>query len=118
MSFCVIALIWLIYPGVMVLFATFAALCYVAVCIAAFRDNQFAVWLAFVITALLGILSSLSVNHFIQNGFNYFAGNFPEYNGIYLPPYLFLVISLGSAIVVVLHLITWRWLLLGEVGKH
>ncbi|TFG39842.1 MAG: hypothetical protein E4H42_05260, partial [Chromatiales bacterium] len=54
-SIGVIALFWLIYPGIMVVFATAGGLCYAASAIVAFRDHRVAIWLAFAFSSLTTI---------------------------------------------------------------
>ena len=72
----VIVLFWLIYPGVMVIFATVIGMTYVAASIAASFDFRIAIWVALLFSLLTGILSTLGVSRFIRNGFNFVAGNF------------------------------------------
>jgi len=113
-SFGVIALFWLIYPGVMLIFASAAGLCYVVTSIGAIHDNRIAIWLAFVFSTLTAIFAALGVNRYLRNGFDFLVGNFYEHSGIYLPPYLFLVISLGATLVVIVHVASWRWMVRGR----
>lgn len=113
-SIGVIALFWRIYPGVMVVLATAAGLCYVASAVVAFRNYRVAIWLAFAFSALTAIFATLSVRRYIQNGFDFLAGNFVGHSGIDLTPYVFLLISLTSMLVVVMHVAAWRWTLWGR----
>lgn len=112
-SLVLMILMWLIYPGVMVLFASLIGVCYMIAAIAAYRNNRIAIWIAFVYSTLTAMISLLGVQRFLDNGFDYFVGNFEHLQGIYLPPYLFLLISLMSTLVVILHCLSWRWLIKG-----
>lgn len=113
-AFAVIALFWMIYPGVMVIFASAAGFCYVLASIGAIRDCRIAIWLAFVFSMVTAVLSALAVNRFLRNEFDFMTGNFSQYSGIYLPPYLFLAISISSTFVVIMHLVSWRWMIRGR----
>ncbi len=117
-SFGVIILFWLIYPGVMVIFASAAGLCYLFASIAAICDNRIAIWFAFVFSIVTAVLATLGVYRFLQNGFDFLSGNFNQHNGFYLHPFLFLVISLGATLVVILHLASWRWMIRGRRGNQ
>ena len=108
-SITVSVLFWLIYPGVMALFASIVGICYIVASLGAIRDFRVAICLAFVFTTLTAGFSWLAVYRFVGNGFDFLAGNFAEINGIYFPPYLILFISLGSSLVVITHLVSWWW---------
>ncbi len=96
----IIGLLWLIYPGAMVIFATAVGLCYVVAAVGAIFNVKIAIWLAFLFSTLTAILSTLGVRRFLRNGFDFVGGNFDGLSGIYLPPYFFLVISIASTLVV------------------
>ncbi len=110
----VIGLLWLIYPGAMVIFATAAGLCYVLVAVGAFFDVKIAIWLAFMFSILTAVLSTLGVSRFLRNDFDFIGGNFSGLSGVYLPPFIFLAISLLSTLVVLMHLASWRWMVSGS----
>jgi len=110
----VILLSWSIYPGVMAFFASAIGLIYVAVSVGAFQEKRIPIWIAFAFSTVVAVVSALGVNRFLRNGFDFVAGNFPHGGGVYLPPYLFLAISITSMLVVIAHLISWRWLVGGE----
>ena len=113
-SLAVIGLIWLIYPGAMAVFASVVGLAYLAASLGTIRDNRLATWIAFAFSVVTAVLSALGVSRFIRNGFDFLAGNFDQQSGIYLPPYVFLAIFIGAVLVVALHLVSWRWVLLGR----
>ena len=113
-SLGVIGSFWLIYPGAMVIFASAVGLAYTAASVGAIRDHRIAIWVAFVFSIVTAVLAALGVNRFMRNGFDFLAGNFDQHSGIYLPPYLFLAISSGAALVVVLHLASWHWVVRGR----
>ena len=114
-SLMVIVLFWLIYPGVMVLFATAVGLLYLLTSIGSFFNRRIAIWPAFVFSTLTAIFSSLSVNRFLLNGFDYFSGNFNQHGVFYFSPYLFMLISFCSILVVIMHLASWRWMIHGKL---
>jgi len=113
-AFAVIALFWLIYPGMMVVFASGVGMIYVAASVGALLENRIAIWAAFVFSTITAILSAFGVNRFLQNGFDFLAGTFDESGEFYPPPYLFLAISIGAALVVIAHLASWRWMVSGH----
>ena len=78
-------------------------------------DNRIAIWIAFVFSTLTAVLSTAGVTRFVRSEFDFLAGNWGQQVGIYYPPYVFALISVGSAIVVVMHLVSWRWMLRGAV---
>ena len=98
----------------MVILASGVGLAYVAASFGAIRDNRIAIWAAFVFSVMTAVLAALGVRRFIRNGFDFLAGNFGEHSGIYLLPYVFLAVSIGAMLVVLLHLASWRWLLRGR----
>lgn len=95
----------------MALFASGVALCYLAAALAAARDLRVGVLIAFGFTVLAFAFSGYGVYRYLVNGFDYWSGNFPHLDGMYWPPYLFLLIALGSLAVIVLHALTWPWML-------
>ena len=111
MSIGLLVLFWLIYPGTLVLFASGAALCYLAAAVAAARDRLAGVLIAFGFTVLAFAFSAYGVYRYLVNGFDYLSGNFAYLDGVYWPPYLFLLIALGSLAVIALHALTWPWML-------
>ena len=113
-AIAVIALFWLIYPGIMMVFASGAGIIYVAASIGALFENRIAIWTAFVFSTVTAILSALGVTRFLRSGFDFLAGKFDETGDIYLLPYLLLAISIGAALVVIAHLASWRWMVSGQ----
>jgi hypothetical protein len=113
-AFAVVALFWLIYPGIMVILASGVGLIYVAASIGAILENRLAIWTAFVFSAIAAIFSAFSVHQFLRNGFDFLAGTFDQTDVFYLPPYLFLAISIGATLVVIAHLTSWRWMVPGQ----
>jgi hypothetical protein len=109
----VVALFWLIYPGVMVIFATAVGLCYVVAAVGAFFDIRITIWLAFLFSILTAVISTLGVSRFLRSNFDFIGGNFDGLSGVYLLPYLFLAVSLISTLVVLMHLVSWRWTVTG-----
>jgi hypothetical protein len=109
-SIGVIILFLMIYPGVMVVFACMVGCFYVAAAIGSMRDSLPAIWVAFAFSLLTAILSTLGVMRFLTNGFDFLAGNWGQYGGLYFHPYLFVIISFGSIAVVILHLLSWKWM--------
>lgn len=107
-SLGVIFLFWLIYPGTMVVFASAIGMIYVAASIGAILDNRKGIWLGFIFTTITAALSTLGL--YLRNGFDFIEGKFDQQGGFYLPPCLFLAISLVSISVVILHLVSWRWM--------
>jgi hypothetical protein len=113
-SVTVIALVWLIYPGVLVAVGTVTAVGYLAVCLLAAADSRIGIWLAFLFTGLTAVLSTLGVARFLRSGFDFLGGSYESHSELYAVPYLFLVTSLGSIFVVALHAACWRWALFGR----
>lgn len=99
-SLSIVGLFWLIYPGVMVLFAGVLGLVYVAAAIGALRGSLIAGRIALGFSIATALLGALAVHRFIGNGFSYVSGNFPPNEGIYWPPYIFLAIAVCAALVV------------------
>ncbi len=116
-STSVIVLFWLIYPGALVVIATGVGLCYLLSSLGAMRDNRMAIWFAFIFSAATSVLSALSVHRFLSAGFDFLAGHHDQQSGFYLPPYLFLLITLTSTVVVLMHLVSWRWMTEGHGGQ-
>jgi len=98
----------------MVVFASVIGLVYVAASAGARGDSRIAIWIAFVFSVLTAMLSTAGFIRFLGGEFSFLTGNFPSHSGIYLPPYLFLLISLGSIFVVIASLVSWRWIIRGE----
>lgn len=109
-SVAVLVLFWLIYPGVLLVVAGVAGACYVIAAVAAATDRLVGIWAAFFFTLLAFAFSTWGVYRYLDNGFEYFAGNFPARTGIYWPAYLFLFIAVGSLAVIVLHALSTRWM--------
>lgn len=107
----------LIYPGVMVFFAIGVGIIYVLVSIGAILENRFAIWAALIFSAFTAVLSAIAVNRFLRNGFDLLIGTFEQTSDFYLPPYLFLAISIGAAVVVVAHFACWRWLISSQLEE-
>lgn len=101
----------------MVIFASAVGLAYVAASFGAMRDNRIAIWAGFVFSVVTAGLAALGVSRFIRNSFDFLAGNFSEHSGIYFLPYVFLAVSIGAALVVLMHLASWRWLLRGRQNE-
>ena len=110
-SLGVLLLFWLIYPGALLLFAGIGGLCYVVASAAAARDRPAGVWFAAALSVLAFGFSAWGVYRYLDNGFDYLAGNFAGRAGIYWPAYLFLLVAVGSFVVIVLHGVAWRWVL-------
>ncbi len=106
--------ILLIYPGIMAVFLSAVGFCYMLVAVAAIGNNLVAIWLAFLFSALTAVLSLLGVIRFLSNGFNYLAGNWQSYDEFYFVPYLFLIIFLLSGLAVILHIVSWKWMIKGK----
>jgi hypothetical protein len=102
--------ILLIYPGVMAFFASTVGFCYVFAALAALRNNLVGIWLGFLFSALTTILSLVGVSRFLSSGFNFLAGSWESNGEFNFVPYLFLIISLLSSSVVVLHVVSWKWM--------
>ena len=102
-SLAVLGLFWLLYPGVMVLFASAAGLLYVAASIGALRGSLLAGRVALGFSVAAAILAAAAVLRFVGNDFNYLSGNFVLYDGVYWPPYAFLAIANGAAASIVLQ---------------
>ncbi len=113
-SVAVTILFWVMYPGVMVVLACFVGLCYMVAAIGAILDNRVSIWLAFVFSALAVVLSTLGVYRFLQNGFDFLTGTWGQHGGFLFYPYLFLIISLGSILVIIMHFVSWRWMIQGK----
>ena len=107
----VLVLFWLIYSGVLLALASVVGLCYVAAALVATRDRLAGIWLAFAFGLLAFAFSAWGVYRYLDNGFDYLSGNFDGRTGIYWPAYLFLLVTLGSITVIVLHALSWRWML-------
>ena len=107
-SLAVLGLFWLIYPGVMALVASAVALLYTAAAIGALRGSKGAGAVALAFTAATAILATLAVLRFAGNGFDYLAGNFERYDGIYWLPYAFVAVALGATLVVLLQVVAMR----------
>lgn len=105
----VLILFWLVYPGAV--FASVAGLCYVIASIAAIRDRPVGVRLAFTFSLLAFGFSAWAVYRYLDNGFDYLSGNFDGRAGIHWPAYLFLFVAVGAITVIVLHVLSWRWML-------
>ena len=110
----VVILFWLIYPGVMAMFATAVGMVYVGASIGAIFNFRIAIWFGLLFSILTAILSTLGVSQFVRHGFNFGAGNFDGLSGIYFPPYVFLILSLASTLLGLLHVVSWRWTLSGS----
>ena len=106
---------WLIYPGVMVFFASIVGLCYMMTAIGAIFENRIAIWFAFAFSVLSSILSSFGVARFIQGNFDFSVGNWGMSDEFYVHPYLFVIISLMSTVVVIMHLLSWQWMIKGSL---
>lgn len=113
-SIGVIAFVWLVYPGAMLLFATAAGAIYVAAAVAAWFDRRFAVLLAFVFTILAAVLSTTGVLRFVDSGFDFLGGGFEGFEEFYVVPYFLLAIALASNLITLLHVASWRWTLFGR----
>jgi hypothetical protein len=113
-SFGVIGMIWQFYPGAMVIFASAVGLAYVAASFGAIRDNRIAIWVALLFSVVTAGLAALGVSRFMRNGFDFLAGKFDQHSEILIFPYVFIAISIGAALVTVLHLASWRWVLRGR----
>lgn len=104
-----LVLFQLIYPGTP-LVAAFAVGYVIAAALAA-QDRLVAIWIAFAFSVLTLPFAAWGVYRYLDNGFRYLAGNFAGRAGIHWPAYLFLFVAAGAASVVVLHLLSWRWML-------
>jgi len=104
----------LIYPGVMAFFASSVGFCFIFAAVGAICNNRVAIWLAFLFSVLSAILSLVGFNRFLNNGFNYLGGNWESHGGFYFVPYLFLLILILSASVVILHILSWKWMVQGK----
>ena len=107
-SFAVIGLFWLIYPGVMLLIASAIGMAYVLASAGALRGNLLAGRIALVFTATTAIFALLGTSRFAVNGFSYLSGNFAHEGGIYWLPYAFLAIAAGAAVVVLMRMVSAR----------
>ena len=106
----VLALFWLIYPGMLFAIAGTVAVVYVLAALAAMRDRRIGIWLAFVLTVLAFGFSSWGVYRYLDNGFEYLAGHFPGRAGIHWPAYLFLFVALGALAAIVLSARSTHWM--------
>ncbi|HEX6997695.1 MAG TPA: hypothetical protein VF322_06095 [Gammaproteobacteria bacterium] len=111
MAVGVLVLFWLIYPGSLLLFASLVGLCYLGAAVAAALDRRPGVWLALAFTVLAFAFSAYGVYRYVDNGFDFVAGNFPGRTGWYWPAYLFVLVALGALAVIVLHAVSWPWML-------
>jgi hypothetical protein len=102
---------WLVFPGVLMLFAALVGLAYVAAAIAAAYDKLIGIWAAFAFSLFALAACAWGVYRYLDNGFDYLAGNFDNRAGFYWPAYLFLVVTAIALAVVVLHVVSWRWML-------
>ena len=107
-SIAVVGLFWLIYPGVMVIFASTAGLVYVSASVLALRGNALAIRVAFTLSLATAVITIVAVLRFVGNGFRYWSGNFEAHDGIYWPPYAFATIAIGATLVVALQVMSWR----------
>jgi ABC-type uncharacterized transport system permease subunit len=114
-SAVVLALVWLIYPGVLFAVAIAVAVGYLTACLFAVGDSRIGIWVAFLFTGLTAVLSTLGVSRVLRSGFDFLSGTYESHSELYAVPYLFLAASLGSIFVVVLHLACWRWVLYGRL---
>ena len=110
MSGGVLVLFWLIYPGVMMMLASVVGLCYVAAAIGAAFDRPVGVWLALGFSVLAFAFSAYGVYRYLVNGFGFLSGNFANLEGVHWPAYRFLLVALGSLAVIVLHAVSWPWM--------
>lgn len=110
-SFCVLVLFWLIYPGVLLYVVGAVGLIYVAAALFAMRDALVGIWVAFAFTVMAFAFTLWGVYRYLDNGFSFLSGNFPGRSGVYWPAYLFLFVALGSFVVIVLHLLSRGWML-------
>lgn len=117
LSLGVTVLCLVIYPGVMALFAALVGLIYVRSSIGAFQEKRIFIWIGFAFSSAVAVISVLGVTRFARNGFAFATGNFPHEAGVYLLPYLFLAIAILSTLVIVAHLVSWRWML-GRQLEH
>lgn len=99
-----LVLFWMIYPGVLLMVAGAVAAAYVVAAMAAFRWRA-AHWLALGFTFLALLFAVWGVYRYFANGFEWLGGNFSGRDGIYWPAYIFLLVALGSATVIVLQLL-------------
>lgn len=104
---------WLIYPGVMVLGATVVGACYMVAAVLALADKRIAIWTAALFTTLAAVLSALAIARFQRSGFSFLSGSYEPGGQFYAVPYLFLLMSIGSLLAVVLYAVCWRWLIFG-----
>lgn len=112
-----IVLSWLIYPGVMVLGATVVGACYMVASVLALADKRIAIWTATLFTTLAAVLTTLAVGQFRRSGFSFLSGSYESHSDFYAVPYLFLLMSIGSLLAVVLNAVCWRWLIFGRRGS-
>ncbi len=113
-SISVTVSILLIYPGVMAIFASSVGFCYMFAALGAIGNNLVSIWIAFLFSALTAFFSLMGVSRFLSNGFDFVAGNWESQTEFYFVPYLFLVISLLSGSVVILHIASWKWMTQGK----
>lgn len=112
-----LVLLWLIYPGVLLVFAGAVGLCYVAAAIFAMLDKRVGIWLAFGFTLSAFAFSVWGVYRYLDNGFEFLSGNFPGRTGVYWPAYLFLLIAIGALVVIVLHTLSVDWMFRARSGR-
>lgn len=105
---------WMMYPGVMVLFASFAGLAYLATAICAIYDLRFFMWISALVTVAVWAWTSTIVVVIIDRGFNYLSGTYASGEGGHILLYVFLLNALMSLSVVTLTALSWRWFLFGE----
>jgi hypothetical protein len=108
---------WVIYPGVLVLFATIVGACYMVAALLALADKRIAIWTATLFTTLAAVLSTLAIGRFQRAGFSFLSGSYESHSQFYAVPYLFLLMSIGSLLAVVLYAVCWRWLIFGRRGS-
>jgi hypothetical protein len=113
LSLGAIVLVWVVFPGLMVIIATAIGIIYVAAAIGAILDYRMAIWAAFVFSIITAAYSIYGVIQFSRNGFDFLTGNFDQHGGFYFYPYMFLAISLGAGFVVIANLVSWHWMVSG-----
>lgn len=111
MTSMAVLLFSLSYPGVMVVITSAIGIVYVAAAIGSMRDSLVAIWLAFIFSLLAATYSTPAVVYIRARGFDFLTGEWPHHDGFDVYPYLFLVISCGSIVVVILHVASWPWML-------
>ncbi|MCJ7591061.1 MAG: hypothetical protein MUO51_06875, partial [Woeseiaceae bacterium] len=68
----------------------------------------------FALSVVTTVATIYGVSRFVRNGFDFLAGNFSQHSGFYFPPYLLLALSIVTSIVVIGHLVSWRWMVSGR----